>query len=86
MQTLTMQIGQKRVGIYLNTNQRNYSGSIWLPINHGFVRQLSSKVRGFFQTFVDLDRGVYLYTDFLTEEEDVEFHVILTRFKIANPK
>ncbi len=65
-----------------NANSREYLGSIWLPIGHGFFRQLHSDERDFFRERINVDRGIYVWLDL--EGEDLEFTTKLTRFRIKN--
>jgi hypothetical protein len=65
-----------------NANSREYLGSIWLPIGHGFFRHLHSDDRDFFRERINVDRGIYIWLDL--EGEDLEFTTKLTRFRIKN--
>ena len=65
----------------IKIDSKEYVGSIWLPIGHGFLRTLDENYTGLFQNEINIDKGMFVYTDI--EEENEEFFVKLLRFRIS---
>lgn len=66
----------------LKADSEEYLKSIWLPIGHGFFRQIYETTRGEFHTFINVDKGVYVWLN--KEGENLDFVVKITRFNIKN--
>ena len=65
----------------IKIDSKEYVESIWLPIGHDFLRTLDENYTGLFQNEINIDKGIFVYTDI--EEENEEFFVKLLRFRIS---
>ncbi len=65
----------------IKIDSKEYVESIWLPIGHAFLRTLDENYTGLFQNEINIDKGIFVYTDY--EEENGEFFVKLLRFRIS---
>jgi hypothetical protein len=63
----------------INIDSKDYKESIWLPIGHSFLRMLDENYTGLFQNEINIDKGIFVYTD--REEENDESIVKLVRFR-----
>jgi hypothetical protein len=62
-------------------DSKEYVESIWLPIGYDFLRTLDENYTGLFQSEINIDKGIFVYTDY--EGENEEFFVKLLRFRIS---
>lgn len=58
----------------------HYLYSIRLPFGQGFLNRTSSQNRGYSESYIDIDRGIYVWTDM--DEENHDGLVQVTRFKL----
>ncbi|MEA2005203.1 MAG: hypothetical protein U9O50_02950 [Acidobacteriota bacterium] len=65
----------------IKIDSKEYVESIWLPIGYDFLRTLEENYTGLFQNEINIDKGIFVYTDH--EEENDEFFVKLLRFRIS---
>lgn len=89
-------VGQNKIGIggdldlemmafrldIIKVDSREYWGSIWLPIGEGFFRHISDAIRGEYLTFINIDRGLYIWIYY--DDELLFPDVKLTQFKIID--
>lgn len=64
----------------LNSRNGNYIESIWLPFGESFINSISTEANGFYQSCIDVDRGIYIWMD--VDGEDWEDKVNVTRFRM----
>jgi hypothetical protein len=95
-------VGKEKIGIAADINVRDftfrldifdsrtgqYRFSIRLPFGEGFLRRTSSQNLGYLQTYIDVDRGLYVWPDLAGDQ--LEGAVQVTRFNLkthgAKPK
>ena len=63
----------------INMDSFKYIESIWLPIDWGFKRNICCGARGILQSYINIDKGIHLYTG---ADEDGEMITKLTKFII----
>lgn len=64
----------------IDLNSFEYIESIWLPIDWGFAESIQQNTRGFLQSYINIDKGIHLYTG---DDEDRELFVYLNKFIIT---
>jgi hypothetical protein len=64
----------------INTREWSYIESIWLPMGYSFKRSIATMYRGLIRSYLDVDRGIYVYSDIVGE--DFEYMVRILRFKV----
>jgi hypothetical protein len=64
----------------MNAESRDYWGSIWLPVGEGFFRHISSAIRGEYHTFINIDKGIYIWI--YHDDEDLYPFIKVTLFNI----
>lgn len=55
-----------------------YVKSIWLPMGYSFQKSMTGNFRGLVKAFIDVDRGLYVYSDIVGE--DFDYMVNISRF------
>jgi len=68
----------------INQESNEYEDSLLLPVGHGFLRHLDESYTGLFETGINLDKNIYIYTEYDPEEGD--FYVRIIRFRIVNER
>lgn len=63
----------------IDTQKWQYLESIWLPIGYSFTSSIEATNRGLVKTFIDVDKGLYIYSDVVGEDE--EYVTKIVRFK-----
>lgn len=62
----------------IDSVQWRYLKSIWLPMGYSFQKSITSNFRGLVKAFIDVDKGLYVYSDIVGA--DFEYMVKITRF------
>lgn len=75
--TFRLDIFDSRTAQYLN--------SIRLPFGEGFLRRTSSENQGYLQTYIDIDRGLYVWPDLDGENFDGTVEITRIRIKTGTP-
>lgn len=64
----------------LDSKTGEYSNSILLPFGEGFLRRISTEYLGYLNSYIDLENGIYAWSDL--DDETLDNTVRVTRFKV----
>lgn len=64
----------------INLKSNEYEESIWLPVSHSLLRHLDENYAGLFDTYINIDKNSYIFTDYDPGEE--MFTAKVLRFRI----
>lgn len=65
----------------VNIRTYEYEKSIWLPVSHGFLGHLDVTYTGNFDTHINIDKNIHVYTD--RDPEEGQYVVKIHKFRFA---